>query len=52
MEEQADVIAKAAGFIGPCRDYLFDTVSALAEHDIKDPYLEKLVDAVTQRLAL
>lgn len=52
LDQQADVIANAVGFIGPCHEYLYDTVSGLASLDISDPYLEKLVIAVQQRLAL
>jgi len=51
IEEEADTIASAAGFIGPCRDYLFDTVKALQANGIHDPHLEKLVRAVERRLA-
>lgn len=51
LEEEADVIASASGFIGPCRDYLFDTVKALEADGIHDPHLKKLQGAVTRRLA-
>ena len=40
IETEADVIAAASGFIGPCCDYLFDTAEALKH---RDPHLEKLV---------
>ena len=52
LDEEADIIASAAGFIGPCRDYLFDTVEALAAEGILDPHLEKLQRAVRHRVAL
>ena len=51
LDEEADIIASAAGFIGPCRDYLFDTVEALAAEGIRDPHLEKLQRAVRRRVA-
>jgi len=51
IEDEAGVIAAASGFIGPCRDYLFDTVTALRENGISDPHLENLTRHVKQRLA-
>ena len=51
LDEEADIIASAAGFIGPCREYLFDTVDALAAEGICDPHLEKLQRAVQRRVA-
>ena len=51
LEQEADVIASASGFIGPCRDYLFDTVKALDADGISDPHLKKLQRAVEHRLA-
>ena len=45
------LVTGAAGFIGPCRDYLFDTVEALAAEGIRDPHLEKLQRAVRRRVA-
>ena len=51
LDQEADVIASASGFIGPCRDYLFDTVEALAAEGIRDPHLEKLQRAVRHRVA-
>jgi len=51
IEDEAGVIAAASGFIGPCRDYLFDTVEALRENGISDPHLENLTQHVKQRLA-
>ena len=51
IEDEAGVIAAASGFIGPCREYLFDTVEALRQNDISDPHLENLTRHVKQRLA-
>ena len=51
IEDEAGVIAAASGFIGPCREYLFDTVEALRANGINDPHLENLVRHVKQRLA-
>ena len=51
IDEEATAIAAATGFIGPCRDYLFDTVDALRDNGIKDPHLENLVKRVQLRLA-
>ena len=51
LDQEADVIASASGFIGPCRDYLFDTVKALEADRISDPHLKKLQRAVERRLA-
>ena len=52
MDSEAEIIAAATGFIGPCRDYLFDTVAGLHDHGIRDRHLENLVAAVKARLAL
>ena len=51
IEDEAGVIAAASGFIGPCREYLFDTVTALQENGISDPHLENLTRHVKRRLA-
>ena len=51
LDQEADVIASASGFIGPCRDYLFNTVKALEADGISDPHLKKLQRAVERRLA-
>lgn len=51
IEDEAKVIAEAKGFIGPCCEYLFDTVDALRENRIHDPHLEKLAEKVKLRLA-
>ncbi len=52
LDSEAEIIAAAHGFIGPCRDYLFDTVAGLNDHGIRDRHLENLVTAVKARLAL
>ena len=52
LDSEAEIIAAASGFIGPCRDYLFDTVAGLHDHGICDRHLENLVTAVKARLAL
>ena len=52
LHSEAEIIAAASGFIGPCRDYLFDTVAGLHDHGIRDKHLENLVTAVKARLAL
>jgi cation transport protein ChaC len=52
LDSEAEIIAAASGFIGPCRDYLFDTVAGLHDHGIRDRHLENLVTAVKARLAL
>jgi len=52
MSREAEIIATARGLIGPCHDYLFDTLDGLHSHGIRDPHLEKLASAVKARLAL
>ena len=42
-QTQAKLIASASGVLGPCADYLEDTVSALREHDLADDELEGLL---------
>ena len=51
FETTLEVVARAAGFNGPCRDYLYDTVKGMQACGINDQQLEKLVAAVQQRLA-
>jgi len=51
FDDVVEVVVKAAGFNGPCRDYLFDTVQGMQDCGIRDQQLEKLVIAVQQRLA-
>jgi cation transport protein ChaC len=45
-EHIAKIIARAAGFLGPCCDYLFETAKALKEAGIQDKTLERLVRMV------
>ena len=51
FEATVEVVAHAAGFNGPCRDYLYDTVKGMQACGIRDRQLEKLATAVQQRLA-
>ena len=46
--EAADSIARAEGFLGPCRDYLYNTVDHLNELGIPDAGLSRLVDRVNE----
>lgn len=46
LEEQARIIASAAGGRGPNRDYLFSTASHLADLGIADPDLAWLAERV------
>ena len=48
-ERIAEVIATAEGFLGPCADYLINTVDHLAELGIHDRPLEKLRQRVLAR---
>ncbi|MET0744039.1 MAG: gamma-glutamylcyclotransferase [Microvirga sp.] len=41
-EATARVIATACGALGPCRDYLYDTIQGLAGFGIRDPHLERI----------
>jgi len=52
IETEVEIIASATGFIGHCRDYLFDTVDGLHQYGLRDPHLEKLAGLVKARLAL
>jgi cation transport protein ChaC len=45
----AEVIATAEGFLGPCADYLINTVDHLAELGIRDRPLERLRQRVLAR---
>ncbi|MEL6599073.1 MAG: gamma-glutamylcyclotransferase [Pseudomonadota bacterium] len=49
LDQQADIIARAAGRSGPNRDYLANTLTALAEIGIADPEMEALQALVTAR---
>jgi cation transport protein ChaC len=51
FEVTVEVVARAAGFNGPCREYLYDTVKGMQACGIRDHQLEKLAAAVQQRLA-
>lgn len=48
-EQIAQHIATAAGPMGACRDYLFETVRHLAELGIRDPHLEAMAQRVRAR---
>ena len=51
FEATVEVVAHAAGFNGPCREYLYDTVKGMQASGIRDHQLEKLATAVQHRLA-
>ena len=51
FEHTVDAVAKARGFNGYCRDYLFDTLAGMRACGIHDPHLNKLAAAVRERLA-
>ena len=51
FEATVEVVAHAAGFNGPCREYLYDTVKGMQACGIRDHQLEQLAAAVQQRLA-
>ena len=51
FEATVEVVAHAAGFNGPCREYLYDTIEGMQACGIRDRQLEKLAAAVQQRLA-
>ena len=48
-EQTADIIAQATGFLGPCRQYLFETSEALQRAGIDDPALTRLAEMVRFR---
>jgi cation transport protein ChaC len=50
-EQVADVIARAVGRIGPCRDYLLTTVDHLKELGIHDRAMMRLADKVRRQCA-
>jgi len=50
-ERAADVIARAAGRIGPCRDYLLNTVDHLDQLGIEDRAMRRLAARVRRQLA-
>ena len=45
-EETSRIIATATGFVGPCRHYLFETVEALAVHNMPDAKMARLARLV------
>lgn len=51
FEDTANTVARAIGFNGPCYDYLFDVLAGMREYGIRDVTMEKLANAVSQRLA-
>lgn len=52
LEDQADVIARAAGPRGPNADYLMNTVESLAALGLEDADLVRLADLVRARTAI
>jgi cation transport protein ChaC len=40
--EKVEAIAKAAGSLGPCRDYLYDLAAGLRDHGQGDAYIDRL----------
>lgn len=50
-DEAAETIARACGFLGPCCEYLFNTVSHLRELDMPDAGLERLARKVAAKQA-
>ena len=50
-EAAADIIARAVGRIGPCRDYLLTTVEHLEQLGIQDRSLSRLAEKVRRQLA-
>jgi glutathione-specific gamma-glutamylcyclotransferase len=51
-DEAASAIAGASGFLGPCADYLINTVDHLAELGIHDRPLERLRNRVQAQAAM
>ena len=48
-QETAHYIAQAEGFVGPCRDYLFETTQALREEGMPDSKMERLTRLVQEK---
>ena len=48
-EIMADIIYKARGFVGPCRDYIENTYQALTLANIEDKQMARLVRLVRQK---
>lgn len=51
LEEQAEVIARSVGPMGPNAEYLVNTVESLAALGLADPELDQLAELVRRRLA-
>ena len=51
FEDTVNTVAEAVGFNGHCYDYLFDTLAGIKECGIHDAAMEKLANAVSQKLA-
>lgn len=45
-DTQVELIGSAIGALGPCRDYLVNTIDALAAAGIRDPDLDDLLERV------
>ena len=50
IEEQAIRLARAAGHVGTCAEYLHNTVAKLEEHGIHDSYLWRLQKLVADEI--
>jgi cation transport protein ChaC len=50
-EQMADIITRAVGRVGPCRDYLLNTVDHLDQLGIHDRALKRLADKVRRQCA-
>ncbi len=50
IEQQALLLARAAGHIGTCAEYLHNTIVKLHEHDIHDRYLWRLQELVAEEI--
>jgi cation transport protein ChaC len=50
LDETAKIIAEACGHWGSCAEYLLNTIDALEEHEIHDPYLTELEQRVAEYL--
>ena len=48
-QETAHYIAQAEGFVGPCRDYLFETTQALRAEGMPDSKMERLTRLVQDK---
>jgi len=50
IEQQAFLLARAAGHIGTCAEYLHNTIVKLHEHGIHDSYLWRLQELVADEV--